>query len=341
MKERILVTGGAGFIGSHLCEQLVHKGHTVIAIDDLSTGRMENIRHLLPMPHFQFVRETITNPLVLDRLASESDLIIHLAAAVGVKLIVENPVHTISTNIMGTEAVLTAANRYGCKVLIASTSEVYGKGVQIPFREDDDCLVGPTTHSRWAYATSKAVDEFLGLAYLRQYNLPVVIMRFFNTVGPRQTGRYGMVVPRFVRQALRSEPITVYGDGKQSRCFADVLDVTSAVIRLAEHPEAVGQVFNIGATQEVTVLELAERVIALTESRSEIRFIPYEDAYAPGFEDMRRRVPSLEKIQKVIGYSPRFSLDDILRRVINHECAELEAGQPVSGNGAGPHRLSQ
>jgi UDP-glucose 4-epimerase len=319
LKETILITGGAGFIGSHLCERLVHCGHAVIAIDDLSTGRLENIQHLKPLPNFHFVRETITNSLVLDRLTSEADIVIHLAAAVGVQLIVNDPVRTISTNIMGTESVLTTANRYGCKVLIASTSEVYGKGVRVPFQEDDDSLMGPTTNSRWAYATSKAVDEFMGLAYFHQFDLPVVIMRFFNTVGPRQTGRYGMVVPRFVQQALKNEPLTVYGDGHQSRCFADVADIVGAITKLIEEPAAVGEVFNIGSTQEITILELANKVIDLTESKSEIQFIPYAEAYAPGFEDMRRRVPSIEKVKKLIGFSPEYSLDDTLSRVISYE----------------------
>ncbi len=319
MKEKVLVTGGAGFIGSHLCELLVHQGFDVVAIDDLSTGKLENISHLLPLPNFQFVRETIMNNQVLDRLTSEADLLIHLAAAVGVKLIVEDPVRTIITNIMGTEAVLTTANRYGCKVLIASTSEVYGKGVKVPFCEDDDRLMGSTTHSRWAYATSKAVDEFLGQAYHTQFGLPVVIMRFFNTVGPRQTGRYGMVVPRFVRQALRNEPLTVYGDGQQSRCFADVADVVDAITKLAGNPDAVGQVFNIGSTEEVTIKELASQVLALTGSSSEILYVPYDQAYAPGFEDMRRRVPSIDKISALIEYRPRYNLEDILKRVIAFE----------------------
>ncbi len=323
MREKIMVTGGAGFIGSHLCELLLHNGHHVVAIDDLSTGRLENIQHLRPLPSFQFVRETIMNNQVLDRLTSEADIVIHLAAAVGVKLIVEDPVRTIVTNIMGTEAVLTTANRYGCKVLLASTSEVYGKGVKVPFSEEDDRLMGSTTHSRWAYATSKAVDEFLAQAYHRQFGMPIVLMRFFNTVGPRQTGRYGMVVPRFVRQALRNEAITVYGDGQQSRCFADVADVTEAVFKLALHPEAVGQVYNIGATQEVTIQGLAERIIELTNSKSKIIFVPYDEAYAPGFEDMRRRVPSLERIHDLIGYSPKYSLDDTLRRVIDFECGQM------------------
>lgn len=324
MKEKILVTGGAGFIGSHLCELLVHNGHHVVAIDDLSTGRLENIQHLLPMQGFQLVRETITNSQVLDRLTSEADIVIHLAAVVGVKLIVEDPVNTIATNIMGTEAVLTTANRYQCKVMLASTSEVYGKGVKVPFNEEDDCVMGPTSHSRWSYATSKAIDEFLGLAYYRQFGLPVVVMRFFNTVGPRQTGRYGMVLPRFVRQALANEPLTIYGDGEQSRCFADVEDIIGAVVKLSEHPGAVGQVFNIGSTEEVTIRQLAERVIRASGSASEIKYVPYEEAYAPGFEDMRRRVPDIGKINRLIGYAPRLSLEDTIRRVISFERQQLE-----------------
>lgn len=325
MSDRYLVTGGAGFIGSHLCELLTSQGKFVVAIDDLSTGRVENIRHLLPLPNFQFVRETIMNAQVLDRLASQSETIVHLAAAVGVKLIIDDPVHTINTNILGTEAVLTTANRYACKVLIASTSEVYGKATKVPFCEEDDCLIGPTTHSRWAYAVSKQVDEFLGLAYQRQFGLPVVVMRFFNTIGPRQTGRYGMVAPRFIRQALSGEPLTVYGDGEQSRCFADVSDVVGAVVRLAEHPSAVGQVFNIGGVEEITMRGLAERTIELTGSRSPIEYIPYDRAYAPGFEDMRRRVPGLQKISALIGYRPSFTLDETLRRVIAYEKQRLEA----------------
>ena len=315
----ILVTGGAGFIGSHLCEILIESDHSVVAMDDLSTGSLDNIVHLDGTPKFQFVRETIMNSQVLNRLASDADTIIHLAAAVGVKLIVENPVRTITTNIMGTEAVLSAANRHGCKVLIASSSEVYGKGARVPFREDDDRLMGSTSHSRWSYAASKAIDEFLGLAYHQQYGLPVVILRFFNTIGTRQTGRYGMVVPRFVRQALRGQPLTVYGDGKQSRCFADVADVTAAVVKLMDHPSATGQVFNIGTIEEITIHDLAERIITLSNSASEIQFIPYDQAYAPGFEDMQRRVPSLDKINRLIGYEPQSSLDDVLKRVIDYE----------------------
>jgi UDP-glucose 4-epimerase len=319
MSHHILVTGGAGFIGSHLCELLLQQGHRVVAIDNLSTGQLDNIQPLIHIPGFQFVRETIMNSQVLDRLTSEADIIIHLAAVVGVKLIVEDPVNTIATNIIGTEAVLTTANRYGCKVLLASTSEIYGKGLKVPFNEEDDTVMGPTSHSRWSYATSKAIDEFLGLAYYHQFDLPVVVMRYFNTVGPRQTGRYGMVLPRFVRQALAGEPITIYGDGEQSRCFSDVADIVDATAKLAEHPDAVGQVFNIGSNEEVTIRELAEKVIATSGSNSKIVYVPYDEAYAPGFEDLRRRVPDLEKIVQLIGYAPRYNLDQTLQRVILYE----------------------
>jgi len=328
LKKHILVTGGAGFIGSHLCESLLEKGYHVVAVDDLSTGRLENIQHLQGQPHFQFVRETITNLQVLDRLSSEAEYIVHLAAAVGVQLIVENPVHTIQTNIMGTEAVLSTANRYGCKVLIASTSEVYGKGVKIPFCEEDDRLMGSTTHSRWSYAASKAVDEFLGLAYHHQYGLPVVVMRFFNTVGPRQTGRYGMVIPRFISQALKGEPLTVYGDGQQSRCFCDVADIVWAVQQLLENPAAIGEVFNLGSDEEITIHDLAKKIITKTGSTSQITFVPYEQAYAPGFEDMRKRVPSLSKLHHLLGYSPRYSLDQILDRIIEHETRSSQQPRP-------------
>ncbi len=327
MAESYLITGGAGFIGSHLCDSLVRQGHHVVAIDDLSTGRLENLQHLKPLPNFQFIRETITNLQVLDRLTSQATIVVHLAAAVGVKLIVEDPVRTIETNIMGTEAVLTTANRYGCKVLLASTSEVYGKGVKVPFSEEDDRLMGSTTHSRWAYATSKAVDEFMGLAYHRQFGLPVVITRFFNTVGPRQTGQYGMVVPRFVQRALRNDPIEIYGDGNQSRCFADVADVVGAVVKLSQNDQAIGEVYNVGNTEEVTIRELAERVIQLTGSQSEVKYISYDQAYAPGFEDMQRRVPNLDKIRRLIGYQTRYKLDDILRRVVAFEREKMEAQQ--------------
>ncbi len=315
MVERILITGGAGFIGSHLAEQLLDSGKEVAILDNLSTGRFENIAHLVGRPGFSFAIASITDTPVLDRLASESQAIVHLAAAVGVKLVVEQPVQTIETNIMGAEAVLKAAARYRAKVLIASTSEVYGKGVRVPFREDDNVVLGPTSRNRWAYAASKMVDEFLGLAYFQKYDLPVVIARLFNTVGPRQTGRYGMVIPRFVGQALRNEPITVYGDGSQSRCFCDVSDTVRALEALLEQKEAVGRVFNVGSTEEISILELARRVKSRLNSDSPIQFIPYDQAYAPGFEDMQRRVPDITRIHALLGWRPRLNLDDILQRV--------------------------
>jgi UDP-glucose 4-epimerase len=314
-----LITGGAGFIGSHLAEALLARGDRVSIIDNLSTGRFSNIEHLVNHSRFRFAIDSITNEVVMDRLASECDVIFHLAAAVGVKLIVEDPVHVIETNILGTHAVLRLANRYRRKVLIASSSEIYGKSDKVPFSEDDDRVEGPTTRSRWSYATSKAVDEFLALAYHKQTGLPAIIFRLFNTVGPRQTGQYGMVVPRFVRQALCGEPITVYGDGQQSRCFADVSDAVRAILLLADCRDAVGQVFNIGNDREITILSLAERVRALAGSSSEIVFIPYEQAYEAGFEDMRRRVPDLSKIRRFVGYTPQVPLDDTLRQIIEHE----------------------
>lgn len=313
--SNVLITGGAGFIGSHLADALLAQGHRVQAIDNFSTGRLANIQCLLDNPNFHLARASVTNEIVLDRLASRTDIIIHLAAAVGVKLIVERPVHTIETNVMGTEAVLQVGRRYGCRVLIASTSEVYGKGNGIPFSEEDDVLLGATSKSRWAYAASKMVDEFLGLAYQREYGLPVVIFRLFNTVGPRQTGRYGMVIPRFVSQALHGEPITVYGDGTQRRCFCDVSDVVRAIIKLAQHPDAPGQVYNIGGSEEVRIRELAERVKTVTGSCSEITHIPYKEAYPKGFEDMLRRVPDTSRLQTLLEWQPQLSLDQILVRV--------------------------
>jgi UDP-glucose 4-epimerase len=311
----VLITGGAGFIGSHLAEALLGQDARVSAIDNLSTGQMANIQHLLCHPHFHFVRANILEPVVLDRLASEADVIIHLAAAVGVKLIVEHPVHTIETNVTGTEAVLKAALRYGCRVLIASTSEVYGKGSRIPFGEDDDVLLGSTRNSRWSYAASKMVDEFLGFAYHQEYGLPTVLFRLFNTVGPRQTGRYGMVIPRFVRQALAGEPITVYGDGTQQRCFCDARDAVKAIVGLAHHPDAVGRVFNIGGTSEISISDLAERVRSLTASQSPIVTIPYAQAYAHGFEDMQRRVPDIARVRALIDWEPTISLDETILAV--------------------------
>ena len=313
---RYLITGGAGFIGSHLAEKLLTQNHAVTVIDNLSTGKFENIQHLVGNPNFRFAIDTITNEVVLDRLASECDVIFHLAAAVGVKLIVENPVHTIETNVGGTEAVLKAALRYRAKVLIASTSEVYGKGNRIPFNEDDDVLLGPTIHSRWAYAASKMMDEFLALAYYHEKGLPVVIFRLFNTIGPRQTGQYGMVAPRFVQQALRNEPLTVYGDGTQRRSFTWVGDAVGAIIKLSQIPEAVGQVFNIGHGKDISILELAQLVKQLTASDSEIDLIPYDQAYAKGFEDMQRRVPDILKIQALAGYQPSKDLPEMLQAII-------------------------
>ena len=313
-----LITGGAGFIGSHLSEALLQAGHKVTVIDDLSTGRINNIASLQAHPNFNFARATIADRVVLDRLAAEVHVIVHLAAAVGVKLVVEQPVQTIETNVGGTEDVLQAALRYGCRVLIASTSEVYGKGSKIPFAEDDDIVLGPTSRSRWAYAASKMVDEFLGLAYAREYGLPVVIFRLFNTVGPRQRGRYGMVIPRFVDQALRGVPLTVYGDGTQSRCFCDVADVVRAIIGLAEHPKTSGQVFNVGGTDSISIQALAERIRDLAGGKSEIVHVPYEEAYGTGFEDMARRKPDVERIHDLLKWKPRVPLEDILQRVLDY-----------------------
>lgn len=313
-----LITGGAGFVGSYLAELLLDKEQRVLAIDDLSTGRLSNIEHLLSNKSFHFARASILDEVVLDRLASQADIVVHLAAAVGVKLIVEDPVRTIETNVVGTEAVLKASLRYGCRVLLASTSEVYGKGSRIPFHEDDDVLLGATRHSRWAYAASKMVDEFLGLAYFREYGLPVIVMRLFNTVGPRQTGRYGMVIPRLVRQALQGEPLTVFGDGNQQRCFCDVHDAVRAIVDLAEHPDAGGQVFNVGGTDETSIKDLAERVLKVTTSHSPITFVPYAEAYAPGFEDMQRRVPDISRIGDLTGWKPTIGLDETLVTVCDY-----------------------
>ena len=313
---RFLVTGGAGFIGSHLSENLLGSGHSVVAIDDLSTGRMQNVNALSPNEKFQLVVESITNKTVMDRLVSECDIIVHLAAAVGVELIVRSPVHTIETNVMGTENVLRTARRYRKKILVASTSEIYGKLTNVPFSEDDDSLIGATTHHRWAYATSKALDEFLALAYHKEMGLPVVIFRLFNTIGPRQRGRYGMVVPRFVRQALTGSDITVYGDGNQSRCFCDVRDVIPAIKALAENSEAEGRVFNIGAKDEITIIDLARKVKSMCESQSSIILVPYEQATEQGFEDMRRRIPDTSRINELVGWNPSITLDDTITDII-------------------------
>ncbi|NOZ21372.1 MAG: NAD-dependent epimerase/dehydratase family protein [Planctomycetes bacterium] len=313
-----LITGGAGFIGSHLAELLLSKGQEVTVIDDLSTGSLDNIAHLTNNPNFHFAIETITNETVMDRLISDCDLLYHLAAAVGVKLVVHQPVHVIETNILGSETVVRVANRYRKRVVLASTSEIYGKSEKTPFKEDDDRLLGPTTRSRWSYSCSKAVDEFLALAYHKEKGLPTVIVRFFNVVGPRQTGRYGMVVPRFVHQALADKTITVYGDGLQSRCFCHVKDAVRSVAALAECAEANGQVFNLGSDEEITILDLAKKVVEMTESKSKIKLIPYDEAYEEGFEDMRRRVPDISKIRKVVAHKPEFSFEATLQSVIDY-----------------------
>jgi UDP-glucose 4-epimerase len=315
---KALITGGAGFIGSHLAERLLVGGHEAAALDNLSTGSIDNIQHLKGRPGFSYIIDTVTNEPLLAELIDGSDVVFHLAAAVGVKLIVEQPVHTIETNVHGTEVVLKHANKKKKLVFIASTSEVYGKSVDVPFREGADLVLGATVRHRWAYACSKAIDEFLALAYWKEKRLPVVVGRLFNTVGPRQTGQYGMVLPTFVRQALADQPITVFGDGTQSRSFTYVADVVDAVIKLACEPRAIGEVFNIGSTEEVSIQALAERVKTLTGSRSPIQLIPYDEAYEAGFEDMPRRVPDISKIGALIGYQPRLGLDEIIRTVIEY-----------------------
>lgn len=322
-----LITGGAGFIGSHLAESLLLGGHTVTVIDDLSTGNVRNIQALLPNSCFRFVYDSVRNEGLMNQLAESCDVIVHLAAAVGVRLIVERPVHTIETNIHGTEVVLAAANRFRRKVLLASTSEVYGKSEAIPFHEDDDTVLGSTRFSRWSYACSKAIDEFLGLAYHQQYGLPVTIVRLFNTVGPRQTGQYGMVIPRFVERALRNEPLEIYGSGRQTRCFCCVFDVVRALEDLLNCPNACGQVFNLGSDEEISIEELADRIIAMTQSRSVKVFRKYEEVYGRPFDDMIRRVPSLERIRQTIHFQPTYTLDDTLRLIIEERKGRLDAHQ--------------
>jgi len=319
----VLITGGAGFIGSHLADAYLDRGDEVFVIDDLSTGTIENIQHLKENPRFHYTIDTVHNTPVTAELVDQCNVVFHLAAAVGVKLIVESPVRTIETNVRGTEVVLAIANKKKKKVLVASTSEVYGLSTDVPFREDGNLVMGATTKGRWSYACSKAIDEFLALAYWREKKLPTIVVRLFNTVGPRQTGQYGMVIPTFVKQALSGRPITVYGDGKQSRCFGYVGDVVGALLRLMDHPDAVGQVFNIGSNQEITILELAQRVKELTNSRSEIVFMPYDEAYEEGFEDMPRRVPDIKKIGDLVGFRPQMDLNGILHTVI-----DFHSGRP-------------
>ena len=316
---KALITGGAGFIGSHLSERLLEQGHEVMVLDNLATGSIDNISHLKSNSAFSYVIDSVTNERLLAELVDGSDVVFHLAAAVGVKLIVEQPVHTIETNVHGTEVVLKHANKKKKLVFIASTSEVYGKSTNVPFREDADLVLGPTTKHRWAYACSKLIDEVLALADWQGKKLPVIVVRLFNTVGPRQTGQYGMVLPTFVRQALAGQPITVFGDGTQSRSFTYVGDVVDALVRLAGEPRAIGGVFNIGNTGEVSIRDLAERVKALTGSRSPIEFIPYDEAYEAGFEDMPRRVADITKLHALIGYEPKMRLDEIIHTVVESQ----------------------
>src|SRR6266700_2905155 len=326
---RALITGGAGFIGSHLSEALLEQGHEVLILDNLSTGSMDNISHMKGRAGFEYFIDTVENEGLLAELIDRSEVGFHFAAAVGVKLIVAQPVYPIETNVHGTEVVLKHANKKKKLVVIASTSEVYGKSEDVPFREDSDLVLGPTPKHRWAYACSKAIDEFLALAYWKERKLPVIIVRLFNTVGPRQTGQYGMVVPTFVRQALAGEPITVFGDGSQSRSFTYVGDVVKAVVALINEPRAVGQVFNIGNGKEISIGNLARRIKEMTGSSSPIVTIPYDQAYEAGFEDMPRRVPDITKINKLVGYEPKVGLDEILLRVIEERRANLHASKAM------------
>lgn len=315
---RYLITGGAGFIGSHLAERLLGQGEHVVLLDNLSTGSIENIRHLKGSEHLEYHLDGIENRQLLAELVDDADVIVHFAAAVGVKLIVESPVRTIETNVNGTQSVLEAACKKRKLVLVASTSEVYGKNTNIPFNEEADLVLGPTTKGRWSYAASKALDEFLALSYWKEKKQPVIVVRFFNTVGPRQTGRYGMVLPNFVKRALANEPIEVYGDGTQSRCFCDVRDTVEALLRLIPLDRAVGEVINIGNTEEVSIEDLAKIVRQRTNSSSPIQFVPYDQAYEPGFEDMMRRVPSIEKLESFTGFRPQTSLAEIIDRVSSY-----------------------
>ena len=320
--QRFLITGGAGFIGSHLAERLLGEGHAVTILDDFSTGRTENLSSIRSNAHLQIVHDTVENNLTVNTLMASCDAVFHLAAAVGVQLVLDEPVRTIRTTIHGTEVVLEAANRYRRPVLVTSSSEVYGKGARVPFGEDDDVVMGPTHTTRYCYAYCKGIDEFLGLSYFKQYQLPVTIVRLFNTVGPRQVGRYGMVLPRFVSAALKNEPLQVNGDGTQTRCFCHVADIVDALVKLMRTPGAAGQVFNLGGDEEISINDLARRVIALTGSSSPIQHISYKEAYGHQFEDMPRRVPQLDRIKKAIGFVPRFKLDEIVRSVIADQRGE-------------------
>jgi UDP-glucose 4-epimerase len=319
MPRRFLITGGAGFIGSHLTERLLARGDTVTVLDDLSTGRAENLQAVEGHERFRLIRDSVENETTVQVAMAQCDRVFHLAAAVGVQLVANEPVRTIRTTIHGTEVVLDMANRFGRPVLITSSSEVYGKGARVPFGEDDDVVMGATTFSRWCYAYSKGIDEFLGLAYHRQFGLPVTIVRLFNTVGPRQVGMYGMVLPRFVEAALANKPLQVYGDGTQTRCFCHVSDVVDALIKLSETPAANGQVFNLGSDEEISINDLAKKVIALTGSKGAIEHVPYEQAYGRQFDDLPRRVPKLERVRACVGFKPKFNLEQIIRSVIEHQ----------------------
>jgi len=327
-----VITGGAGFIGSHLAERLLNRGDHVVLLDNLSTGSMENIRHLKNSERMEYHLDSIENRQLIAELVDDADVIVHLAAAVGVRLIVESPVRTIETNVNGTQLILEAAEKKRKLVLTASTSEVYGKSTQVPFREEADLVLGPTTKGRWSYAASKALDEFLALSYWKERKVPVIVVRLFNTVGPRQTGRYGMVLPNFVRQALENTTISVYGDGKQSRCFCDVRDTVHALMKLIDAERSVGEVVNIGNTEEITIEDLAHRVKQRTGSTSAIEFIPYDKAYEPGFEDMMRRVPCVDKLELLTGFRPQTPLNEIIDRVASHMKEKLEATSRVASS---------
>lgn len=324
---RVLVTGGAGFIGSHLVDRLLADGYEVTVLDDLSTGLRDNVEGHEGNPKFKAVFDTILAEDTVNELVQEADVVMHLAAAVGVKYIIENPLHSMRVNVRGTENLLEAADRHNKRVVLFSTSEIYGKSPDVPFREDADRLLGPPTVHRWSYSTAKAVDEILALAYHEKHGMPVVVVRLFNTCGPRQRGRYGMVIPSFVDQALKGESITVYGDGTQSRCFCHVADVVDAVMALLTCDEAQGEIFNLGSNEEVSIIQLARRIREITGSQAEIQLVPYAEAYEPGFEDMHRRIPDLRKIQEFVGYEPKRKLDHIIQSVIEHRRALLETGR--------------
>lgn len=321
---RTLITGGAGFVGSHLTDKLIKDGHEVTIIDDLSTGRYSNVEHLDGQPNFRLIIDTVLNEHLMEDLIKESDQVFHMASAVGVKLIMDHPVRTIETIFRGTDVVLKYCSRYRKRVLIPSTSEVYGKGTAVPFREEDDILKGSTSKHRWAYACAKELDEFLALAHWKETRLPVIVIRLFNTVGPRQTGQYGMVVPRFVKAALTDQPIPVFGDGNQSRCFGHVLDIIEALAKAIQTPECYGQVMNLGNPEEVTIKRLAEKTVEMLQSRSKIEYIPYDEVYGEGFEDMQRRVPGLEKAQRLIGFQPTRTLDNIINDVADQFRKEMK-----------------